>query len=321
MSTMAAPSAHGSPTTDDATRIARAIVRSRAVDGFVADLSRRGLVSMVPPARAIDGHLYGALAALRPADWTFGDVRMGAVALERGLPLQDWLAQILGTASSAHAGHAIPAEPTAASVRCVSTSSLLGTQLAQAAGVAHAMAHRKTDEVVLSWFGAGAAAVGDAHVAFNFAGVFGSPAIFYFCSSGDAAADRDRLSGESFADRADAYGLASAVVDGGDPLAVRDVVAAAAERARAGGGATLIDGRTTTDPLLSLAPDAADVEAWTHELTNELRSLTERLQGEAPPAVASLFDHVFAEPTARLQEQRTQLQAHRARFASGEIDG
>ncbi len=320
MSTQIATSAEGASMDDDATRIARAIVRSRAIDEFLTGLGRRGLVSMVPPARGIEGHLYGALAALRPADWTFGDARMGAVALERGLPSKTWLAQILGTASAAHAGHAIPSEGTAAEVRCVSTSSLMGTHLVQAGGVAHAMAHKKTDEVVLSWFGPGAAATGDAHVAFNFAGVYQTPAIFYFCGSGDDAADRERLGGTSFADFSEGYGVDSVVVDGSDALAVRDTVAAAADKARTGGGPTLIEGRTTTDPLASLGADAAQVEAWTHGLQAELRGLTDELLAEGSPALASLFDHVFAELTPRLQEQRAQLESHRARFASGEID-
>lgn len=320
MSTQIADPAGGATVTDDATRIARAIVRSRAIDEFGGGLARRGLVSMVPPAQGIEGHLYGAVAALRPADWTFGDARMGAVALERGLPLTSWLAQLLGTASAAHAGHALPSEGTAASVRCVSTSSLMGTHLVQAGGVAHAMAHKKADEVVLSWFGPGAAATGDAHVAFNFAGVYRTPAIFYFCSSGDDAADRARLGGDSFADFAEGYGVDAVIVDGGDPLAVRATVAAAAAKARSGDGPTLIEGRTTTDPLAALSVAAADVEAWTQGLQAELRELTDQLLAEGPPTLASLFEHVFAELTPRLQEQRAQLESHRARFASGEID-
>jgi len=309
------------PETDEATRVARAIVRSRAVDEFVGGLGRRGLTSMVPPARGIEGHLYGALAALRPSDWTFGDGRMGAVALERGLPTRTWLAQILGSASASHLGHAMPAEGTASEVRCVSTSSLMGTHLAQAGGVAHAMGHKRSGEVALAWFGPGAAATGDAHVAFNFAGVFQTPAIFYFCSSGDDAADRERLGGTSFADFADGYGVPAVITDGGDPLAVRDAVAVAVERARSGGGPTLIEGRTTTDPLLALdAAPPALVEAWTQALQGELRGLVEQLLAEGPPSLATLFEHVFAELTPRLREQRDQLQSHRARFASGEID-
>ncbi len=302
------------------TRLARAIVRSRAVDDFVAGLARRGLISMVPPARGIEGHLYGAVAALRPADWTFGDGRMGAVALERGLPVRQYVAQLLGSASSGTAGHATPSEPSAAAVRCVSTSSLLGTHLVQASGVAHAMAHKRSDEVALAWFGPGAAAVGDAHVAFNFAGVYRTPVIFYFCGSGDEQADRERLGGESFAERAEGYGFGAVTVDGSDPVAVHAAVAAATEQARAGGGPTIVDGRTGADPLASLGAPAADVEAWTQALTSELKDAAEAVLAEGPPQLASLFEHVFAEPTERLNEQRTQLEAHRARFASGEID-
>lgn len=315
---MAVPDLSMAYTGDVAERIALAIVRSRVLDEYSAGLARRGLVALAPPAGGMEGHLFGGLAALRATDWLFGDVRTSAVALERGLPVRSWLAMLLGVADAAHRGHASPGEMTAADSRMVSTSCLLGTHLPQAGGVAHGMKVRATDEVVLAWFGPGAAASGDAHVAFNFAGVFGTPVIFYFCSSGEG--DAERLGGDSFAERAEGYGIAAAAVDAADPMAVRDVVAAAAARARAGGGATLIEGSCSGDPLAALGVAPAQTEAVAEALRAELRAATEELLAAGPPALATLFEDVFAEPTPALAEQRAGLAAHRARFATGEID-
>ncbi len=231
--TVATPDLELGTVTDTSKVIARAIVRSRVMDDFAAGLARRGVVALAPPAAGIEGHLYGSLAALRPTDWLFGDVRTGAVAVERGLPVRSWLAMLLGAADAAHRGHASPGEMTAADARMVSTSSLLGTHLPQAGGVAHGMMVRGADDVVLAWFGPGAAATGDAHVALNFAGVYRTPVIFYFCSSGEA--DAERLGGDSFAERAEGYGIAAAPGAAAPPRGGPDQVAQHAQPARRGG--------------------------------------------------------------------------------------
>lgn len=306
----------------------RSMVRSRVLDDFVADLGRRGLVGLVAPARGYEAHLFGALAALRPTDWLFGDLRMGSSMLERGVAIRSWLAQLLGTGSSAHAGHASSAELTAREAHVVSVSSLMGTQLVHAGGLAMAMQRRQDDGVVLAWYGPSAAATGDAHNAMNFAGVYRLPVIFYYCTSGDPAADAQRIGGERYADRAEGYGFAGVTVDGSDVLAVMDAVSAAASRARAGGGATIIEGITGADPLASvearLTADGVDVAAARREIAGplqaELKAALTSLQAEGPPATHTLFDHVFAEPDARLREQHNGLARHTARFGDGTID-
>lgn len=303
------------------------MVRSRVLDDFSADLARRGLLGLVAPAQGYEAHFLGALSALRPSDWLFGDLRSGAVMLERGVSLRGWLAQRMGTGSSAHGGHAASGEMTAREANIVSVSSLMGTQLVHAMGVAMGMKSQGDDGVVLAWYGPSAAATGDAHNAMNFAGVYDLPVIFYYCSSGDPAADAERISGERYADRADGYGIAGVTVDGSDVAAVHDAVAEAAARARSGGGSTIIEGVTGADPLAAIEAkltaqglDAGSLRrAIATPLVSELREAVQALQAEGAPDVATLFDDVFSALDARLIEQRDGLLRHRARFGDGTV--
>jgi TPP-dependent pyruvate/acetoin dehydrogenase alpha subunit len=304
------------------------MVRSRVLDDFTADLARRGLIGLAPPMRGYEAHVFGAMAALRPSDWLFGDLRTGVSAVKRGVSVREWLAQRLGTGSSAHAGHASGSELTAKEANVVSVSSLMGTQLVHAVGVAMGMKVRNDPSVVLAWYGPAAAATGDAHNAMNFAGVYDLPVIFYYCSSGDPAADAQRLGGERYADRAEGYGISGVTVDGSDIEAVALEVANAAARARTGGGSTIIEGVTSGDPMAAIegrmTANGLDVaslrRAVATPLAASLREAVVELQAEGPPEISTLFDDVFESLDARLIEQRDSLLKHRARFGDGTVE-
>ncbi len=311
----------------------RAMVRSRVLDRVVGDLQRRGLVSVFAPAEGHEAHIYGSLLALKDTDWIFADVRQGAAALYRGFPLESWLAQLLGTRSAAHRGHAHPTEFTAKPVNFVSVSSPVGTQIIHASGTAQAMKARGTDECALVWFGPSAGASGACHVGLNFAGVYKVPAVFYYCSSGDQAADAARLGEAPFADRGEGYGIRAVRVDGSDVFAVYAAVADAVRAARDGQGPTLIEGLTggpdgTVDPLTRLegylASRGEDPVALRQSVDvafeAEIRERVEELLAEGAPDTGSIFEDVFATPSPQLHAQRVSLETHRRRFAGGVID-
>jgi len=311
----------------------RAMVRSRVLDSVMGDLQRRGLISLFVPAKGHEAHIYGALLALKQSDWLFADVRQGAAALYRGFELRGWLAQLLGTRSAAHAGHAHSTEFTARAVNFVSVSSPVGTQIIHASGTAQGMKAKGTDDCSFVWFGPAAAAAGDCHVGLNFAGVYKVPTVFYYCSSGDPAADEARLGPGEFADRAEGYGIRAVRVDGSDVFAVYAAVAKAVKHARSGEGPTLIEGITgglsgNGDPLTRLegymASRDLDGPALRQSIAAvfdaEVRGLIEELLGEGSPDTSTLFDDVFSQPTPQLIEQRAGLETHRRRFAGGVID-
>jgi pyruvate dehydrogenase E1 component alpha subunit len=113
-------------------------------------------------------------------------------------------------------------------------------------GCALAFRIRQEKRVAVGWFGEGASARGDAHEAMNLAGVRNLPVVF-ICDNNQWAYSTPTHLGyavENLADRAAAYGFDGVVVDGTDVLAVYREAKAAIEKARAGGGPTLVELKT-----------------------------------------------------------------------------
>ncbi|WP_245860830.1 thiamine pyrophosphate-dependent dehydrogenase E1 component subunit alpha [Candidatus Chloroploca asiatica] len=113
-------------------------------------------------------------------------------------------------------------------------------------GVAHAFKLKSEPRVAMAFFGDGSASQGVAHEALNWASVFQVPVVF-ICENNQYAYSTPlsrQMRIEHIADRAAGYGIPGQIVDGNDFEAVYAVVHEAVERARAGGGPTLIEGKT-----------------------------------------------------------------------------
>src|SRR6478672_509224 len=125
----------------------------------------------------------------------------------------------------------------------ISMVSHLPAMLPVAVGCALAFRIREEKRVALGWFGEGSAARGDAHEAMNMAGVRRLPMVF-ICDNNQWAYSTPTHLGfatEHIADRAQAYGFEGVVVDGTDVLAVYREAKRGIEKAREGGGPTLIE--------------------------------------------------------------------------------
>ena len=122
----------------------------------------------------------------------------------------------------------------------------LPAMLPVAVGMALAFRIREERRVAVAWCGEGAAARGDAHEGMNFAGVRRLPVVFFINNNQWAYSTPSHLGYaiEHLADRAAAYGFDGVVVDGTDVLAVYREAKAAIEKAREGGGPTLIESLT-----------------------------------------------------------------------------
>src|SRR5438309_6228970 len=122
----------------------------------------------------------------------------------------------------------------------------LPAMLPVATGAALAFRIREERRVALGWFGEGAAAAGDAHESMTFAGTRKLPMIFVCDNNQWAYSTPSHLefATEHVADRAQAYGFEGVVVDGTDVLAVYRETKRAIEKAREGGGPTLIESLT-----------------------------------------------------------------------------
>jgi TPP-dependent pyruvate/acetoin dehydrogenase alpha subunit len=119
----------------------------------------------------------------------------------------------------------------------------LPAMLPVAVGCALAFRIREEKRVAVAWFGEGASARGDCHEAMNLAGVRRLPVVFVCDNNQWAYSTPTHLefATEHVADRADAYGFEGVVVDGTDVLAVYREAKRAIEKARSGGGPTLVE--------------------------------------------------------------------------------
>ena len=149
----------------------------------------------------------------------------------------------------------------------------------------------------------------------NFAAVFRLPVVFLCLNDGKSAA---RLTSETFAVSALAYGIAGVRVDGDDFLAVAATVREAAARARRGDGATLIEavlGQGEPDGIDRLGAwlsseeivDATAATAMGRAAESEIRAAVEAEQSIGPPPSRSIIEHVWARPPRALEEQLDEL--------------
>jgi TPP-dependent pyruvate/acetoin dehydrogenase alpha subunit len=125
-------------------------------------------------------------------------------------------------------------------------TSMLGSNLPVAAGLALTYKMEETDNVVIAYFGEGASNVGDFHEALNFAGVQQLPVIF-ICENNLYAYSvpiEKSMAIDDVAERAHGYGFDGVAINGNDVLAVYQATQGALARARSGGGPTLIECKT-----------------------------------------------------------------------------
>jgi len=223
-----------------------------------------------------------------------------------------------------------------------------------AVGIGMAATYRRTDEVVMTFFGDGATSQGDFHEAMNFAGVYQAPVVFISQNNQWAiSVPRSRQTrAQTLAQKALAYGVPGLQVDGNDVLAMYVAAQEAVERARSGGGPTLIEAITYRLAMHTTADDPkryrteAEVEAWaqrdplprfqrylqTKGLLDEtaLAALEEEIKGEIQAAVdaaeavmarpvdpLAMFDHHYAELPPYLQAQRAALSLELSQSPSG----
>jgi 2-oxoisovalerate dehydrogenase E1 component alpha subunit len=143
-------------------------------------------------------------------------------------------------------GRQMPAHWSARRLGIVTGSSPIATQIPHAAGVAYAMKLRGEDAVVGCWFGDGATSEGDWHEGLNFSGIHKLPLVWY-CENNKYAISvplSKQMAVKDVAMRAAAYGFEGVVVDGSDVLACYEASKQAVEKARSGGGPTLVELKT-----------------------------------------------------------------------------
>ncbi len=222
----------------------RWMVLTRHFDTRLITMQRQGRLSFYVESRGEEAVGTAAGMALRTDDLLFPSYRQPTLFLIRGMSVVDMICHCIGNRRDVSKGRQMPVHYSWKKGRLVSISSPVGTQFSQAVGAAMAYAQRgEADHVVATWIGDGTTAQGDFHYGLNFASVFRPPVVLHVVNNQWAISTHCSLAtgGRTFASRAEAFGLPGIRVDGNDFLAVYAVTAWAAERARRGGGPTLIE--------------------------------------------------------------------------------
>jgi 2-oxoisovalerate dehydrogenase E1 component alpha subunit len=306
---------------------------ARRLDAEFVNLQRQGQLALYPSCLGQEGAQVGAATALRSTDWLFPQYRELGALLVRGIPPealgQMWRGACYGGVDVTD--------------YCVAPVNIsIGTHALHAAGYAMGIHLDGDDDVAVAFIGDGSMSEGDVHEALNMAAVFRTPCIFFVQNNQWAISvpAQHQTHSETIAQKAFGYGMPGIRCDGNDVLACFVAMGEAVERARTGGGPTLIEAvtyrmgahTTSDDPtryrsdeelaawaerdpiarysahLLGEAIWNDNAEASANSAADEaVRRLRDDVFDAPEPDPLVVFDHVLAQRTDELERQRRQL--------------
>ena len=322
----------------DLRALLRDMLRVRVLDGRMLKLQRAGRVGFVGTATGLEAAIIGSAAALEDRDWLWSGLREGAAAVMRGLPLSEYVAQMYCNANDTAKGRQMCNHFQHKGSNYPSWSSVIGTQIPHGVGAAFASKVRGEDAVHAIYFGDGATSSNGFHSGLNFAGVWKVPAVFVCIDNGWAisVSSSAQTAAESYADKGAAYGVPGIDVDGNDVLACRSALEEAIDRARSGGGPSLVVlrsyrmlGHSSSDDPSKYRADE-EVEAWAardpiaryenwlanqglitdgerarieEELLAEIDAVIHEQEAAPPMALRTLVEDVYADVPRHLRRQ------------------
>jgi len=331
----------------------RDIALTRAMDERMFNMQRQGKMSFYMKSTGEEAVSIGHAMALRDADMIFPTYRQQGILIHRGASMKEMMCQCLSNSGDPLDGKSIPVLYSFKKHGFFSISGNLGTQLIQGVGWAMANAYKNSDEIASVFTGEGATAEGDFHYALNFASTYRAPCLINVVNNQWAISSFQGIAageGETFAARGTGYGLATLRVDGNDVLAVYAATKWAAERARRGGGATLIEhftyrksGHSTSDdptkyrpenepdvwpfgdPLERLKTHLIHLGEWDEERHTALLAEVKlevretyksaeamgNLSGETKVNDFTMFEQVYERPLPHLDEQKRMFSEER----------
>ena len=161
----------------------------------------------------------------------------------KGIPLVHLLAEVIGKSISPSQGKGGMMHVAWPPSGVMLSTGIVGAGIPVAVGLATAAQLEGADRVTAVSFGDGATNTGSFHEAANLAAVWASPVVFVCQNNlyGEKTPVEKTMNVERIADRASAYGMAGTRVNGNDPDEVYDALYRAVERARTGGGPSLVE--------------------------------------------------------------------------------
>ena len=331
----------------------RLMLLTRTYDDRMQRAQRQGKISFYMQSLGEEAVSIAQGMALEDGDMLFPSYRNQGLFILRGTSLVDLMCQCLSNTRDMCKGRQMPIMYHNKQANIFSISGNLSTQYPHAVGWAMAAAIKGDPHISSSWVGDGSTAEADFHYALTFAAVYQAPVILNVVNNQWAISTFQGFAGgerRSFASRGLGLGIPGIRVDGNDLLAVYAVTQWAAQRARSGGGPTLIEhvtyrgGAHSTsddpsryrpkdewqafplgDPVKRLKQHLVRNGHWTDEqheaLQEELKAFVNDAWKEAVTYgtmtdgpqldVRVMFDDVYAEVPPHLERQRQELLALR----------
>lgn len=320
----------------------KTMVLTRAADDKALQLQRQGRMLTYAPNTGQEAAQVGPAAAMAKNDWLVPAFRELGAWLYRGVPLKTVYLYWYGNEYGSHFPEGVRVLPIAVPI---------GTQLHHAVGVAMASKIKGENDVTVAYIGDGGTSTGDFNEALNFAGVFNAPVVFIVQNNQYAiSVPRTKQTiAKTIAQKAVVAGIPGMVVDGNDLFAMYAAVKEAIERARSGGGPTLIEAytyrlgaHTTSDDPTKYREDS-EVEAWkprdplgrmkayliSKGLWSEEQDLAlyeeygayalevfRQVEAEGEPRVEDLFKYTYKEMPAHVREQYEEY----LQYLEGKVD-
>src|SRR2546425_5999773 len=229
---------------DDLLQVYRNMILTRGIEERGHILYRQGKIpGSFYTGRGNEGAAVAVATAMSPDDVGTPLHRDMGVHVTRGVEPWRIFAQFMGRADGPTNGRDRNVHLAEAKLGLIAMVSHLPAMLPVAVGCALAFRIREERRVAIAWFGEGASARGDTHEGMTLAGTRKLPVVFVCDNNQWAYSTPTHLeyATEHVADRAQAYGFEGVVVDGTDVLAVHREAKRAVEKARAGGGPTLLE--------------------------------------------------------------------------------
>jgi len=186
----------------------------------------------------------GFATAMEPGDLTFCTYRGHAHTLARGVPMDRVLGELMGRDNGLLRGKGGSMHLTSVDHGVMGSYAIVGAHIPIACGAAWRAQYKGDKDVSTCFFGDGTTNIGAFHEGLNFAAIWKLPVVFVcennlymeYTPIGDVTAVKDPAAG-----RASAYGLESIIIDGQDADVVYRTAKAAYDKARSGGGPSLIE--------------------------------------------------------------------------------
>ena len=242
----------------------------------------------------------GAMRALRPGDAVSATYRGHGWAIAAGISLVDLFAELFGRNSRLNGGRAGSPYFSSPAQGFVGENSIVGAGVPVAVGAALAAKHDGSGAVSIVSLGDGALNQGSVHEAFNFASVYALPLVIVVENNvySEMTPIVDMVRVQPLSKRAEGYGMPGVTVDGNDPQVVEEAVQVAVERARSGGGPSLIEALTErlvghySGDLQQYRPPGEIASAREREPLARIRRATD--QGEEGVAQLDAIDREIA---------------------------